>query len=324
LTNRSNPERVVRSAPSGRAGHEWGLNVYSEDNRAARNKIRQLPGSTLMAGGFYNHYDDPDEFWDEEPIEPKPRAPSGPPTVSETRTVGRPSSYNEPPAAASHSSASRNSVDKPSPTQRKNVPRADSDADRMARLGITPPPKSALVSVEVGSDLLPINISLSRGWKNSFAPHQYGQSIIDGYRYGLFVLGARMVESGALPPPTVPTLRDATPLLLKTRTIEEFRELYNLLFLSEPTTVHGPGLDESGRPALSVTATESKLISIDIDRNWADRIDVNFIAQDILGCCQKIRARRPPPSRDAVLDKESNSEMASRVLQHEQYLLQHG
>ncbi|WP_433680534.1 hypothetical protein [Nocardia sp. CA-119907] len=194
----------------------------------------------------------------------------------------------------------------------------------MIRLGITPPEKSSLVSVEVGSDRLPIGIALGRSWKNSFDPSQYGRSIMDAYRYGLYVMAARMVESGALPPSTVPSLRDAAPLLLRTRTIDEFRELYDHLFLENPITVHGPGRNAYGQPALTVTATESKLISIDIDPGWAEGTDANFIAQDILECCQQIRAKKAQPVQDVYLDQESDSELASRVVQHEQYLLQHG
>ncbi|WP_063041106.1 hypothetical protein [Nocardia pseudovaccinii] len=194
----------------------------------------------------------------------------------------------------------------------------------MSRLGLEPPQKSSLVSVEVGSDRLPIGISLGRSWKNTFDPPQYGQSIVDGYRYGLYLLAARMVESGTLPPSTVPSLRDAAPLLLKTRTIDEFRELYDHLFLENPITVHGPGRTADGRPALTVTATDSKLISISIDPRWAEGIDVDFIAQDVLECCQQIRSKKPQPVKDVHLDRESDSAVASRIVEHENYLLQYG
>ncbi|MFQ6325686.1 hypothetical protein ACLMAL_06050 [Nocardia sp. CWNU-33] len=192
----------------------------------------------------------------------------------------------------------------------------------MTKLGITPPQKSSLVSVEVGPDRLPTNIKLSRNWKNTFEPAQLGRSIMDAYRFGLYEMTARMVEAGTLPPSTVPSLRDAAPMLLRTRTIEDFRELYDQLYLENPITVHGPGRNAYGQPVLTVTASSAKLISISIDATWANEIDANFVAQDILECCQQIRANRPKPIKDVYMDREPDSQVASRVVEHENYLLQ--
>ena len=187
-----------------------------------------------MTGGFYNHYDDPDEFWDEEPLIPSSKTSSHPHREGGFSSSNPPSPLT-PPAPVTHTFSQTSSTP-------RNTATTNSSASQMTKLGITPPQKSSLVSVEVGSDRLPIGITLGRSWKNSFDPTQYGQSIIDSYRYGLYVLAARMVESGVLPPSTLPSLRDAAPLLLKTRTIDEFRELYDHLFLASPTTVHGPGV----------------------------------------------------------------------------------
>ncbi|MGY4098448.1 hypothetical protein ACW2Q0_02610 [Nocardia sp. R16R-3T] len=69
-----------------------------------------------MAGGYYNHYDDPDEFWDEEPLEPEPKTfpavqnphhpLSPPPSLSPAppatpaHPVPPPRPFNPPPIAA--------------------------------------------------------------------------------------------------------------------------------------------------------------------------------------------------------------------------------
>ncbi|MBF6520572.1 hypothetical protein [Nocardia farcinica] len=37
-----------------------------------------------MAGGFFNHYDDPDEFWDDEPLRPPTRPVSRGPDAAAT------------------------------------------------------------------------------------------------------------------------------------------------------------------------------------------------------------------------------------------------
>ncbi|MFE9577196.1 hypothetical protein ACFYO1_12480 [Nocardia sp. NPDC006044] len=253
-----------------------------------------------MSGGFYNHYDDPDEYWDEEPLRSAPKAPP----------------------VASAPSAPTPSFSRPAPTAR-DLAGASSSTALMASLGLTPPPKSSLVSVTVGPDRLPVDIKLGRNWKAAFDPSQYGKSIVDAYRYGMYEWAARTVESGALPPSTVPSLRNATPLLLRTRTIEDYRGLYDQLFLETPLEVHGPGRDAFGRPALTVIATWSKLISISLDPGWVEGIEVDFVAQDILECCAQIRARKPRPVHDIYLDQETDSELAARVLAHERYLMEY-
>ncbi|WP_069164137.1 hypothetical protein [Nocardia altamirensis] len=246
-----------------------------------------------MAKGFYNHYDDPDEFWDEEPLAPQSRStPAPPPPVT-------------PPPPPS-----------PAPQQAPSAPES-----RFAAAGITPPSKPALVDVVVGLDRLPTSIKFGRSWQNTYEPPQYAKSIMDAYDYAVVELAARLIEARTLPPTTIPSLRDATPLLLRTRTYDEFRELYDHLYIEHPYTVHGPGYNAHGEPTLTVTATLSKLVAIKLDPNWAASIDPNYIAQDILDCCTQVRAKRPEVVRDVYLDQESTEELAGRVVEHERYLL---
>lgn len=262
-----------------------------------------------MSGGFYNHYDDPDEHWDEEPLRPSPKTPPA-------------ASAPSVPPVNPYPAAPTPTFSRPAPASREMAGGSNSTT-AMASLGLTPPPKSSLVSVTVGPDRLPVDIKLGRNWKSAFDPSQYGKSIMDAYRYGMYEWAARTVESGSLPPSTIPSLRAATPLLLRTRTIEDYRGLYDQLFLETPLEVYGPGRDAFGRPALTVTATWSKLISISMDPGWVEGIEVDFIAQDILDCCAQIRARKPRLVSDIYLDQETDSELASRVLEHERYLLEY-
>ncbi|WP_280420768.1 hypothetical protein [Nocardia carnea] len=234
-------------------------------------------------GGFFNHYDDPDEFWDEEPpvASPVPR-PSTAPPMQEIQHV------------------------------QTNV--TTQPAGR----------KSGLVEVKCGLDRLPTSILLKRSWKNAFTPSQYGESIMDAYHSAVQELVYQLVESGTVPPPTISTLRDAAPLLLRTRTHEEYTDLYTELFTQSVHEVNGPGYNRYGRPGLIVTAKRSQLISISIDPDWATAVDANYIAQDILDCCARIRARKPEIIRDTQLDQESDRELAARVVRHERTLLQNG
>ncbi|MGW0177760.1 hypothetical protein [Nocardia sp. NPDC003345] len=182
--------------------------------------------------------------------------------------------------------------------------------------------KSVLVDVEVGPDRLPTAITLKRAWKDAFAPDRYGKSIMDAHRWAVGQLTERLIATGTRPPATIPTLREATPLLLRTRTYDEYRELHEELFTQQPHTVHGPGYNRYDEPGITVVATRSKLISITVDPDWAARTDQKYIAQDIVECCALIRARAPEVVRDVFLDRETDRELAARVIRHENYLLE--
>ncbi|MGW4368729.1 hypothetical protein ACWEKT_24105 [Nocardia takedensis] len=181
-----------------------------------------------------------------------------------------------------------------------------------------------MISIEVGSDRLPVEVSLGRSWKQAFEPKEYGRSIVDAYRYGLYMMAIRMVESGELPPATVPTLREAAPILLRSRTLDEFRSLFEHLFNGSPITVHSPVRNAYGFPVMTVTATASELSSVDIDSDWAAGIDSNFIAQDVLECCRQIRAKRIHPLGDVHRSADPADDFAAQIVEHERYLLQHG
>ncbi|MGI5220393.1 hypothetical protein [Nocardia sp. CA-290969] len=235
-------------------------------------------------GGFFNHYDDPDEFWDEDPLV----------VVSPTRPRTLPA-----PAPAPKNPEQPRSSTPPQPSVRK----------------------SSLVEVQCGLDRLPVSITLKAAWKNAFAPQEYGQSIMDAYHFSVQELAVKLVESGTVPPATIPSMRDAAPLLLRTRTLAEYDALYNELFTQPVHEVHGQGRNRYGQPGLAVTAKRSQLISIVVDPDWVSTMDAKYIAQDIVDCCDRIRARKPVLIHDAQLDRESDSELATRVVRHKRTLL---
>lgn len=189
------------------------------------------------------------------------------------------------------------------------------------RSPLNPHQKSSLVDVELRLDRLPTAIRLGRGWKDVFDPTQYGRSIMDAYHYSVFETAIKLAESGVAPPVNLPTLRDATPLLLRTRTYDEFKELYNHLFRLEEYTVYGPGYNQYNQPGMVVTATRSRLVSLTIDPVWAMSADPDYIAMDIVDCCNQVRAKKPELVRDVYLDRESDQELAARIIRHEKILM---
>ncbi|WP_327109789.1 hypothetical protein OHB12_18145 [Nocardia sp. NBC_01730] len=185
----------------------------------------------------------------------------------------------------------------------------------------TPPQRSSLVDVEVGDDRLPTNIKLSRRWKDAFEPSQYGKSIMDAYHYAVYELAVRLVENGIRPRSSWPSLREVVPLLLQQRTYDEFHAVWNSLYLDTAYTVHGPGYNQYDEPGLTVTATRSTLLSIAIDTSWATTVHGTAIAQDILECCDQVRAKKAKLVRDIYLDQETDQELTDRLVRHEQQLM---
>ncbi|MBF6437882.1 hypothetical protein [Nocardia cyriacigeorgica] len=253
--------------------------------------------------GFYNHYDDPDEFWDEEPPVPQPTVERSPLTPPPTITEVPPS----PSRSVGHVTSSAGGY--------------QGEVAKSGNSVLNPHQKTSLVEVELQLDRLPTGIKLARSWKSAFDPAQYSRSIMDAYHHAVFEKARQLAEWGVVPPATAPTLREAAPLLLRSRTIEEYEQLHNHLFLPEEYTVYGPGYNEYNKPGIVVTGTRSKLISVTIDPAWAMATDSDYIALDIVDCCNQIRAKKPTLARDMYLDQESDQDLTARISRHRYTLL---
>ncbi|MBF6470796.1 hypothetical protein ACW9HR_28325 [Nocardia gipuzkoensis] len=180
----------------------------------------------------------------------------------------------------------------------------------------TPPQKSSLISVKVGEDCLPIEVKISRNWKDSWAPSHYSESIMAAYRFALYERQMRYAESGSIPKSTMPSLHDVAPALLRTRDTHEYQETFARLIGPITYEAHGSGLTEFDEPALTVTANERRIIAIELDSRWAQSVEPFTIAHDIVACADRIRAMKPIFTRDPYLDRESEAEISKRLAEH--------
>lgn len=252
----------------------------------------------MATQGWFNHYDDPDdEYWDQEPVHSTSHGQSLR-DVTSSRILG--------PNL------------QPGPQKQPQQSYAAAHLDDVA----TPPTKSSLVEVELAEDGLPLRISLAQSWKSSFEPRDYGRSIIDAYNHALFVMVAGMAKSGRIPNASPTRLRDVAPLLLRTRTLSEYEQLYDAIFSLNAHEIKGPGKTDDGRPGLIVTANRSRLISVMIAPEWAWTTDVRLISQDIVDCCAQARSEREALLRRISDESHPAQLTVADILQHERMLME--
>ncbi|MGQ4599241.1 hypothetical protein [Nocardia sp. R6R-6] len=200
------------------------------------------------------------------------------------------------------------------PAQDSNTPPREPVA--RDEIAFTPPSKSSFVHVEIDDGGLPNSVKLSRTWKRSYDPAEYGASILSAYRYAVYERAIRMMESGRVGTPTFPSMRSIVPTLLQTRSHFEYKETLDRLIGRATYVAHGPGLTEFDEPALTVKADRSGLRSIGIDGNWAASVEEFAIAQDIVGCAKQIRAMKPVLVSDPYLEQESDDQLMERLVEH--------
>ncbi|MFI9410725.1 hypothetical protein [Nocardia gamkensis] len=198
--------------------------------------------------------------------------------------------------------------------------RHDTPIDRSTS-AYTLPKTSSYIRIQIGDDWLPTAVNLSTGWKKAFDATQYAESIMDSYRYFVLERAIRMIESGRQGSPTLPSLREAAPTLLRARTYDEYLNTLEQLMGSATYSAHGQGCNAFDEPAITVEANHAGLTRIAIDPDWALSADSFTIAYDITDCCNQIRALKPQITADAYLDSESDGQLAERLVDHMKQLL---
>lgn len=240
----------------------------------------------MATQGFYNHYDDPDdEYWGGAPGE----GPSTDPSVADGRFGDAPSGQGSEKGSGA--------------------------------VGL--PQGSSLVNIEVGDDRLPTSVSLARNWKESLYPSEYAGSIMAAYQFALYERTLRIADSGIRVRSTRQPLRVIVPILLRTRSYDDYLDMSRKMFGDDATYVaNGPGLDEFNKPTLTIRANQVEIISISIDTVWARSASSFAISHDIIDCADQIRSMKKTYTTDKYLDMESDAELYTRLAEHQRQLLQ--
>lgn len=156
-------------------------------------------------GGSFNHYDDPDEFWDDEPIVENKSTMSGH-TSSALRTPSEAQIPRREPAVSHLETAAQ---------------------EPASRVG------STFASMEVDPGFLPVHVQFRPSWRRYVAPGEVGEELLAAYRGAVVVYlnGVYSSTSSRLPTPqevsttAVPGHRTRLAVLLETQTWDQFCEV---------------------------------------------------------------------------------------------------
>lgn len=275
-----------------------------------------------MAGGYYNHYDDPDEFWDDEPLRPTPKSPS---VGSYHQPVAQPRSYN--PSPPQHFASAPKSADTNHLLSGQQPEPAGPKPDLTSEVHAHNLPGSSFATIEVDRGLLPTQVQLSRQWTRYVNPAEAGDELMRAYQKAVAVHVGQSIKSGKLLTGEfrhacpVPDMRTVTILLLEARSWADYRETQTRIFTRGTFEVHGRALIDN-RPVVSMTADCFQVKSIYIWSGWARQADPMKIVDEVLFCADRVRELRPTFHVRGDYSRYSDEDLEFQHLRHRDNLIE--
>lgn len=205
-------------------------------------------------GGFFNHYDDPDEFWDEDPLTPTQRDANSSHPTPITHPVPQPAEYPTPGTGPDRESSA------PTWTHSDSFTAEDTQAA----------PGYSFATVEVDRGLLPIQLRLSSQWHRHVDPGDTGDELMRAYKKSVEACLGKLVTGEFRHACPVPDRRTVLMLLLDTSSWSEYREAQRRILTRGIFDVHGRALID-GAPAISIAADCFQLKSIYVRPEWAQK-----------------------------------------------------
>ncbi|MEU4838506.1 hypothetical protein [Nocardia testacea] len=227
-------------------------------------------------GGFFNHYDDPDEFWDEEPLTPTQRGASSSYTAPITHPAPRPTEHPSPGTGPDRESST------PTWNQSDSFTAEDTRAA----------PGSSFATVEVDRGLLPIQLRLGPQWHRHVGPGDTGDELMRAYKKAVEACLGKLVTGEFRHACPVPDRRTVLMLLLDTSSWPEYRETQRRILTRGTFDVHGRALVD-GAPAISITADCFQLKSIFVRPEWAQKAHPMDLVDEFLSLADRVRELRP-------------------------------
>ncbi|MGQ4599252.1 hypothetical protein [Nocardia sp. R6R-6] len=234
----------------------------------------------MTTGGWFNHYDDPDEFWDDEPLEVNRRNPNHSPPS--------PRIISEPPQNVG---PYPKSVGQHSRTVDSNLRPFDTGQSQSWN-------GSKFATLQVDSGLLPTRIQLSPQWHRYVDGNDAGRELMRAYQQAIGIYLGGTIKSGRFfggefrHECAVPDQRTILALLLETASWADYRETQMRIFGRKGFEVHGRVWIQN-EPVTSINANRFKMNSIRIWPEWARQVDPAQIVDEIIFCADRVRELRP-------------------------------
>lgn len=264
-----------------------------------------LQGVVMATQGWFNHYDDPDEFWDDEPLTQR-KAPWD-------STNGSADRHSTPPTAQEFRTNSS--------LWPESLPRnAGAVNERKQRSG------SSFVSMDIDHGFLPVRLDFRAGWSRYVAPHEVSAELMLAYRDAVATRLAHAYSGHARPSRreisenAVPDRRTMLMVLLETETWEQFSAVSSSMNCGSWHEVSGHVMDYGGRP-VSLTGNRRYLRSITVQPTWAAVVHTDQIADEILWCSDIIREQRPRFSPRGDYSRYSDEDLEYGLDRHRIRLL---
>ncbi|MEV6557148.1 hypothetical protein AB0M22_15615 [Nocardia sp. NPDC051756] len=220
----------------------------------------------MTNSGFFNHYDDPDEFWDDEPLDRPPKTSPNVYTAAESARV------------------------QPEPTSVRPAETAAQDDGATATDTII---GAGLFQMILDDGRLPVQVNVDRNLHARLHPRDFAAAAMTGYYAALWRHDAPIISSGNWEMLSArPSRRSELIALLNTRSLAEFEMLERVLRGHGEFIGNGP-LTEFGSPSIEISASISRIEKFDIHPGWAAGANPSDIGYDIIECANQIRDKRP-------------------------------
>lgn len=274
----------------------------------------------MATGGWFNHYDDPDEFWDDEPL-------TRPQATRNTQTPDRQhDSYRGEQVYRSEPGAG------PGDDHRYQGADPSVSSAGASDLGFRPGVDSSdyqgssFATIEVDLGLLPSRVELSRQWNRYVNPADAGDELMRAYKRAVADHVGRSVAAGkfltgefrhACP---APDKRTVTMLLLESRSWADYRETQTRIFTRGVFDVHGRALIDN-RPIVSMTADCFQVRSMHVWVGWGQQVDPIQISDEVLSCADRVRTLRPTFKVEGDYSRYADEDLEYQLVRHRDNLI---
>ncbi|MFD8102638.1 hypothetical protein ACFV24_24175 [Nocardia fluminea] len=243
-------------------------------------------GVSVVTQGWFNHYDDPDEFWDEEPLAVKER---------------------QGPAASEDSTYLLDSASIPSREQRRL---GSSFVSMKLDRGFLP------VRIEFSR-------SWSRYVEPHEVSDELMQAYQSAASDRLETLYSnnRLPTPQEVNESAIPDHRTIMMVLLETTSWDQYLNTFSRMASDAEYSVHG-SVASYGENVVTVRADRRYIQSIAVQSNWAASADMHRISDELIWCADQIRSLRPNFAVSESYAKYSDEDLVRQLDRHREYLVQ--